>query len=690
MKRMKNDTAFDGFYTRLISWPCFVLLLLLVIFSSYCTVLVYPVTEQAVFMKANWFRMLLAGGLFLLALTFAQPLLARINERLEKDERSFCLCRRILLALVTVMALVWTFATQYAPYFDRLWVQQAAAHLLQGNVDDLVGTGYIRAYQNQTGLMLFSWAFAAVFGPNNTIAFEMMNALCVPAIFAVLSSIGGELKLTRLTQLIILALGLVFLPVTLYTSFVYGTIPGLLLALIAVREELVFLRSGKYRHILVSAAAIALSVCLKQNYLIFWIGLTLHLVFSLMANREYRRMMTVFSLILAFLFQQFVPGMVLKKLTGVSMEKGSSSLSWIAMSLQDDEKTNPGWWNSYNDDSWYIYSDLNTEAQVEMSMESIRDSLAHFRQDPGFALRYFTQKEASMWCDPAFQATTMFQGKKNANDVPQWVWHFMSLPGALAANRILDPLQTLVYLGCFLWLLLQKGREGRQPALLALMIFLGTFVFHTFWEAKGQYTLAAFVLLLPVAAAGWEAACRQLTGVLQRRSMTRPHWSVDSAVYLLLTIVCCGIVFAVRSCGGLDLLTRDTATVAERNHAVVQEYYQSWIEDGTYAIQDENGRSLCAAGTISDTNIQPMKLDTYRGKTCISFGMPQLYMTALDGNVLFLPYEGTAAQQWRILPADEENSFMIRGDSGFLCRGENGELCLSEQADISSVWFLKR
>ena len=38
--------------------------------------------------------------------------------------------------------------------------------------------------------------------------------------------------------------------------------------------------------------------------------------------------------------------------------------------------------------------------------------------------------------------------------------------------------------------------------LLLPMIFIGGFIFHLFWEAKGQYTITYFVLLIPYCAKG--------------------------------------------------------------------------------------------------------------------------------------------------------------------------------------------
>ena len=46
------------------------------------------------------------------------------------------------------------------------------------------------------------------------------------------------------------------------------------------------------------------------------------------------------------------------------------------------------------------------------------------------------------------------------------------------------------------------GRQMPLHRLLLPMIFIGGFIFHLFWEAKGQYTITYFVLLIPYCVKG--------------------------------------------------------------------------------------------------------------------------------------------------------------------------------------------
>ena len=77
-------------------------------------------------------------------------------------------------------------------------------------------------------------------------------------------------------------------------------------------------------------------------------------------------------------------------------------------------------------------------------------------------------------------------------------------------------LQTLIYAGAFLWILLGR-RQMSWESLLPGMIVIGGFLFHLVWEAKGQYTVFYFFLLIPYAFWGIREAAHRIRHALYRR-----------------------------------------------------------------------------------------------------------------------------------------------------------------------------
>ena len=65
-----------------------------------------------------------------------------------------------------------------------------------------------------------------------------------------------------------------------------------------------------------------------------------------------------------------------------------------------------------------------------------------------------------------------------------------------------DIIQNIIYIGASYCLIFRwRGLTTKQITLI--VIFLGGFTFHLFWETKSDYVLPYFLLLIPYAAAGW-------------------------------------------------------------------------------------------------------------------------------------------------------------------------------------------
>ena len=63
-------------------------------------------------------------------------------------------------------------------------------------------------------------------------------------------------------------------------------------------------------------------------------------------------------------------------------------------------------------------------------------------------------------------------------------------------------IQTLILFGATTYMILDF-KKIKSKQLIFIIIFIGGFLFHMFWEAKCQYTFTYFVLLIPYAVRGF-------------------------------------------------------------------------------------------------------------------------------------------------------------------------------------------
>lgn len=121
-----------------------------------------------------------------------------------------------------------------------------------------------------------------------------------------------------------------------------------------------------------------------------------------------------------------------------------------------------------------------------------------------------------MWCEPTFESVWLQQTQNTADEPISAILsgNGWLLRGCLAVCKLA---QTAVYLFALLYLI-ANGKTIRMSGLLLGIAFLGGFLFHLVWEAKGQYAVTYFVLLIPYAVQGYGEATQWGKGLLKKHS----------------------------------------------------------------------------------------------------------------------------------------------------------------------------
>lgn len=159
---------------------------------------------------------------------------------------------------------------------DRTFVFNIAYQWTYGDFSAFYDNGYLFYYPHQLGLIIFLYYFSLIFGGHNYIALEICNVFCVILTykaFADLSDMSGN---SRIKTFLILTTCILFLPMSLYTTFAYGTLLGLCLAVNAVRHIYICRNTSsslqKCFHVVMSLGELFFAAVIKRNYLIFAIG----------------------------------------------------------------------------------------------------------------------------------------------------------------------------------------------------------------------------------------------------------------------------------------------------------------------------------------------------------------------------------------------------------------------------------
>ncbi|MDO5547838.1 MAG: hypothetical protein Q4F79_05045 [Eubacteriales bacterium] len=634
-------------------------------------------SEKTFFVQDSMLCNLISTVLVLLFCVFLRKQWAAIRRTSPfLSSLTFVRAKRLLLGITLLLGVFWVLATQIVPGADQSAVLEAAAGLHTKSYALFAPGEYISRFPHQIGMVTVLYALGFLFGDANYLVFQLCNVCGIVVIYKILSELAGMFGLKKGGQLMVLVLGLCFFPLTLYASFVYGNVLGLTFSLIAIQQELFYFRDFRWHHMLFSAVAIALAVFLKSNYLIFFIGMLLLALLECLRQKKLRILLLAVLLALFYVGQSVVPRTFIQLKTGYDMNLGMSSLSYIAMGLQENHQRASGWYNQYNDRS-FNRSEFDADTQAEMVKNDISKSIQNLLSGKRNAVRFFATKTASQWNNPTFQCFWIAQVRPSAVSRSAWLRWVLSTPVSTMLAGYLNLLQFFILFGSLLSLLLCNS-TWRRGAFLLEMIVIGGFLFHLFWEAKAQYTLSYFVLLLPCAVAGYSSLLDKLCASAD-----------DSAANLrrLLPVrrlsVCCVVLVGIGALSTVfsplhTLLQPDWDTDAFQQYVEAHTADTS-IAEGEYIVQPYADSSWCLAdqgdseivlSRESQSILLVSYMDIYRirfPQSLCYLEFPPLYDGTKYGSVQSGDRENTGIQEWRFLSAGEANcSYILIGEDSAL------------------------
>ncbi len=502
-------------------------------------------------------------GMFILVPNF--PIIKNFNSKLENDQ-FFGKIKKFIIGAIFVVSFIWVMFTQFIPGADQLDVLDCAYKIGAGEMNMLEPGGYLNKWTNQAGAVAIDYLLGKIWGEFNIIAFQVLNVVGITILYKKMVDIMEDTDVSRVAQIFTLISGLLFFPFIMYTSFVYGTIWHVTLSLLAFQCVIQYLKDYKWWRILVSGTYMALAIQVKNNALIFLVAIVVYILINTFKEEGHivNRIILLVSMLIIVAVISKIPGVVIEKETGYKLDQGVSSWAFVAMGLQEsEEEFPPGWWNGYNNQT-YADSGCNTEKQNELVKEEINNRLETFKNDKAYAVNFFSRKIASMWSEPTFQCFWINQIRNHRVMFSERMTNFFSAVSYTNIANKLDFIQLIFYFGAILWLLFGDKKRFCDQSFF-ILVFLGGFIFHLFWEAKTQYSITYTVLLLPCIVMGLECFINKANTLVKRDTQSIRSISKPMTIVFVLTIICFGIIY--RNYGSGCLTAQDSE---------YKEYLEAW------------------------------------------------------------------------------------------------------------------
>ncbi len=458
--------------------------------------------EQTYLIRDNMVTNLLFAVLFSEAVILLSGPVKRLTGKILRDKRSYLICKWVILLLFFGLELIFVISARKDQNFDSRFIFDAAAEWKNGVFGTMEPGGYVEAHDNNKGIVLFIYLLSYITGPYNYLAFQMINVIFLVLLYNSLVELGRLQGMSDVNAILMLLGCISFLPMDLYVVFTYGVIIGLSCMTNALLFSFRYLDTGKAYHGITAVISAFAGILIKQNGMILLLGILIILLIRIASRPDKKAAVLLFLPLLGVL----ILTKPLAKLTTDTVTKtettgGIAMNAYVVMGLSENGYLYPGWYNVYVDDS-YRAAGFSTERQHEESNRVIREKLEGFKNHPRHALDFFSKKNASQWNNPDFEAVWLLQYRGSYNpDYPRILEYLESADGADLVNRISNRIQFIILFGVVLFVFLKKDKT--DPELYFCIVIIGGFVFHTIWEAKGQYILTYFIFMLPLAVSGF-------------------------------------------------------------------------------------------------------------------------------------------------------------------------------------------
>lgn len=500
MKFQKNKLSKENFIYSLsliYLFPFFILILANTIFSMLQTTYMdlYLDTEKPQYKPDSPIFLIVCTLLFIL-------ILAYFFRKTSITPNICTMFKQIALNWGIFICLFNIFIFRVRVACDSSHLSKIAIAFLNNEFSSLMGDGYLVHYPHQLGMIGLLQLVYYIFGIENYTVLQFLNVIAIFFAIYYLQRITDEIFHDPQIQVLFSILCIGMFPLFLYSTFIYGDIPGLGLAIPAIYYTIRYLNTCQKRYAIPSILCMTFSIILKSNNYVILVAIILILLLHMIQNKD--KFVILFIILL----------LIMPKLTNAAINayyanlaqidtipSGIPKIAWIAMGLQKNDYIENGWYNSYN---WNIYSQnsYDIDATTKACFESIKESLNDFINAPKSGLNFFYKKFISQWNDPGYQSQITIEWySRHRDDHSKLALYLIYGNGRFFIENIMNVYHFIILLGSTILAFYNLRERKLSHTLLSLCVFGGYF-FHLIWEAGGRYGLEYFILCVPMAAGG--------------------------------------------------------------------------------------------------------------------------------------------------------------------------------------------
>ena len=445
-------------------------------------------------------------------------LLVLIRKNVHLSKANTKLVTGIMLIVVTMLSVIWVTTVKSLPSGETQTMMQTAREASQGKFDrfNAVYSGdysYYQFYPFQLGYVFFAELLLKIFGAEATaIPFQIINVIALDFAYVALVMITNRLfERKAVTNMTAIALIVCFQPM-LITTLTNGVMIGLAFALWAVYFTLRFMKEDKLLFAGLSVLLITLAVLIKYTYMVVLIALVIALILHVVNKVKLIAIAIAALIILCPIGLQMALEQSYAGRSGTQLSTRVTNTLYAYMGVTEDEDSpRYGGWFSFNAVNMLTAHQMDEAAADNEANEKIaerRDTL----QKEGRLMEFYATKLLSQINEPSFQSVWVSQVREHdfeepSVENPEPFPKFAKSVYTGGLSRLLDRwfnyYNMIIFIGFTAGMVFLVIRKKLTPgmAILPAAVF-GGLLYHTICEAKSQFMLPFFIMLIPFAVYG--------------------------------------------------------------------------------------------------------------------------------------------------------------------------------------------
>lgn len=423
----------------------------------------------------------------------------------------------VMLIVTTILPLVWINLVQSVATGEARTLLDTAKGAAGGNYAALTkeyysSFSYYEYYPGLLGYVFFAELLYRVFGSGaSDIVFQIPNVIALDFIYVGLVMITARIfKRRSLTNMTAIALTICVQPM-LMTTFTSGMIPGLAFAVWAVFFTVRYMQDNKLWLAGIAALLITLAVLMKSNYYIVLIALIIALILHTVGTKRFIALLAALVMgVCAFGVQRLVIFSYAQR-GNIKIDTGVTPIITAYEGISESSMA-PGWfnWNAMTTlrDSARYTPDQRMSSSVgeKNALDKIGQRIDELNKNHALT-DFYKKKLLSQFNEPFFESVWISQTREHrlaeGEQLPGIVKSVYTGGLSVLLGRWLPYYTMMIYAGFaagMVWMIIRR-RLSPDAVILPITV-LGAVLYYMIGEAKSQYILPYFILLIPFAMYG--------------------------------------------------------------------------------------------------------------------------------------------------------------------------------------------